>query len=381
MKLTDDWLKTPATRAVMDMLEHAGHQALFVGGCVRNAALGAMVSDLDIASDALPERVIELAEKAGLKPIPTGIEHGTVTVISDHIPHEITTFRRDEETDGRHAVVAFSSDIAEDAARRDFTMNALYARPDGEILDPLGSGLADLQARHLRFVGHPEDRIREDYLRILRFFRFTAWYGSPEHGPDAEGLAACATLAEGIEGLARERIGAEMRKLLAAPDPAPTLATMAQSGILTRILPGADAKALPILIHLENGLPPDPLRRLACLTHSPATAALRLSRAEAKRLALLREAAQEIGSGTEMGYRLGATDGRDAWLIRSALMEMPLAADWANQITHGAAQVFPVSAKDLLPQVQGKALGQKLSELETRWIESGFTLDRAQLLR
>ncbi|MER5172115.1 CCA tRNA nucleotidyltransferase [Thioclava kandeliae] len=380
MRLSDDWLKAPATRAVMRMLEEAGHQALFVGGCVRNAALGAEVSDLDIATDAPPERVIQLAEQAGLKPIPTGIDHGTVTVISDHIPHEITTFRRDEETDGRHAVVAFSDDIAEDAARRDFTMNALYARSDGEILDPLGSGLADLQARHLRFVGVPEDRIREDYLRILRFFRFTAWYGAPENGPDAEGLAACATLAEGIDGLARERIGAEMRKLLAAPDPAPVLATMARSGILTRILPEADPKALPILIHLEDGLPPDPLRRLACLTPGPATASLRLSRAEAKRLARLREAAQEIGSATEMGYRLGAGDGRDAWLIRSALLEMPVAPDWAAQITHGAAQVFPVSAKDLLPQVQGKALGEKLAELETRWIGSGFTLDRAQLL-
>ncbi|WP_406721528.1 CCA tRNA nucleotidyltransferase [Thioclava litoralis] len=380
MKLTDDWLTAPATQAVMQMLETAGHQAFFVGGCVRNAALGAPVSDLDIATDAPPQSVITLANAAGLKPIPTGIEHGTVTVVSDHIPHEITTFRRDEETDGRHALVAFSTDIAEDAARRDFTMNALYARSDGEVLDPLGSGLADLQARHLRFVGHAEDRIREDYLRILRFFRFTAWYGAPENGPDAEGLAACAALAEGIDGLARERIGAEMRKLLAAPDPAPVIASMAQTGILSRLLPGADAKALPVLIHLENGRGPDPLRRLACLTSQPATAALRLSRAEAKRLARLREAAQDIGSPTEMGYRLGVEDGCDAWLVRAALLEMPMTPDWPAQIAFGAAQTFPVTARDLLPALQGKELGDKLAELEMRWIGSGFTLDRAHLL-
>ncbi|WP_406735806.1 CCA tRNA nucleotidyltransferase [Thioclava sp. GXIMD4215] len=380
MKLTDDWLTAPATQAVMQMLETAGHQAFFVGGCVRNAALGAPVSDLDIATDAPPQSVITLANAAGLKPIPTGIEHGTVTVVSDHIPHEITTFRRDEETDGRHALVAFSTEIAEDAARRDFTMNALYARSDGEVLDPLGSGLADLQARHLRFVGEAEDRIREDYLRILRFFRFTAWYGAPENGPDAEGLAACAALAEGIDGLARERIGAEMRKLLAAPDPAPVIASMAQTGILSRLLPGADAKALPVLIHLENGRGPDPLRRLACLTSQPATAALRLSRAEAKRLARLREAAQDIGSPTEMGYRLGVEDGCDAWLVRAALLEMPMTPDWPAQIAFGAAQTFPVTARDLLPALQGKELGDKLAELEIRWIGSGFTLDRAHLL-
>src|SRR5690606_12242514 len=174
------------------------------------------------------------------------------TVIAGHEPHEITTFRRDVETLGRHAVVAFSDRIEEDAARRDFTMNALYSRADGQVLDPLGSGLADLAARHVRFVGNPEDRIREDYLRILRFFRFTAWYGDPAEGPDPDGLAACAEHALGLEGLSRERVGAEIKKLLSAPDPAPAVAAMQATGVLRHVLPGADARAVGPLVHLEG---------------------------------------------------------------------------------------------------------------------------------
>ncbi len=246
--LTDDWLTAPATQAVFAMLDDAGHRALAVGGCVRNALIGAPVSDIDIATDAPPDRVIELGEAAGLRAIPTGILHGTVTVISAGVAHEITTFRRDVDTDGRHATVAFSTDVAEDAARRDFTMNALYAQADGTVVDPL-DGLPDLRARHVRFIGDPAARILEDYLRILRFFRFTAWYGDPALGLDAEGLAACAACIDGLDRISAERIGAETCKLLAAPDPAPVVAAMARSGILARILPGADATALPLFVH------------------------------------------------------------------------------------------------------------------------------------
>ena len=263
MRLTGDWLDHPGTAAVMQALDGAGGQAFFVGGCVRDAVLGRPVGDIDIATDLVPDRVVEAVVVAGLRAVPTGIEHGTVTVIAAHRPHEVTTFRRDVETFGRHATVAFSTDVAEDAARRDFTMNALYADGRGQVIDPLGSGLADAKQRHVRFIGHPEDRIREDYLRILRFFRFTAVVGDPDLGLDAEGLAACAALAEGIDGLSRERIGAEMRKLLSAGDPAPAVSAMAQAGLLARVLPGADARALAPLVHLEAGLSPDWLRRLA----------------------------------------------------------------------------------------------------------------------
>ena len=207
-RITEDWITAEATQKVCAALTDDGAQALFVGGCVRNALLGVPVSDIDISTDARPERVMTLAEQAGLKAIPTGIEHGTITVVSHGLPHEITTFRRDVETDGRRAVVAFSDKVEEDAARRDFTMNALYAQPDGTILDPL-NGLPDLQARHVRFIGNAQARIREDYLRSLRFFRFHAWYGDAEAGFDTDALAAISSNLDGLAGLSRERVGAE----------------------------------------------------------------------------------------------------------------------------------------------------------------------------
>lgn len=380
MRLTGAWIEAAHVQRVLAMLAAGGHLAFLVGGCVRNAALGTAVSDIDIATDARPEQVVALAEAAGLRAVPTGIEHGTVTVIADHEPHEITTFRRDIETFGRHATVAFSTRIEEDAARRDFTMNALYARADGTVLDPLGEGLADLAARRLRFVGDPGQRIREDYLRILRFFRFTAWYGAPEEGFDAEGLAACAMLAEGIERLSRERVGHEMRKLLGAPDPAPAVAAMATTGILPHVLPGADPAALAPLVHLEAGLPADPIRRLAVLGGTDPAERLRLSKPEARRLERLREGALSGAGPAVLGYWLGARDGLDAVLLQAALTGMPPAETSRNRVEFGAAQRFPVQAADLMPALQGAALGARLKELEARWIASGFALDRAALL-
>ncbi len=377
MRITGEWLERPETQAVCRMLTEAGHQALFVGGCVRNALLGAPVSDVDIATDAPPTRVLERAKAARLRAIPTGLDHGTVTIVAGGHPYEVTTFRRDVETDGRHAVVAFSTDIVEDAARRDFTMNALYADPSGRVHDPL-NGLPDLQARRVRFVGDPARRIAEDYLRILRFFRFTAWYGDPALGPDAEGLAACAAGVEGLAGLSRERVGAELRKLLAAPDPAPAVAAMAAAGVLSRVLPGADSRALPVLVHLEHDEPPSWLRRLAVLGGDASD--LRLSRAEARGLEQLREAIGSAASRAELGYRLGAALGADAVLARAALMEAPLSPEWRAEVERGAAARMPVSARDLSPQLQGPALGVRLREIESRWIASDFRLDRDALL-
>ncbi len=380
MKLSGDWIEAAHVQRVLEMLRAGGHQALLVGGCVRNAALGQPVTDIDIATDALPARVTELAQAAGLKPVPTGIEHGTVTVVADHIPHEITTFRRDVETHGRHATVAFSTRIEDDAARRDFTMNALYARADGTIIDPLGEGLPDLAARHLRFVGTPEARIREDYLRILRFFRFTAWYGAPDLGLDPDGLAACAANARGIEALSRERVGAEMKKLLAAPDPAPALAAMQACGVLAHVLPGADARAIAPLVHLELGHRPDPLRRLAALGGQDVAERLRLSKAEAKRLDRLHAALADPAPDAVLGYRFGTRDATDAVLVRAALMGQEIPAASRESVEFGAAQQFPVTARDLMPTLAGAELGQHLRLLEDRWIASGFSLSRDELL-
>ena len=376
MKLDGDWLRAAPLQAVLGLLTEAGHQALLVGGCVRNAALGEDLSDIDIATDARPERVMDLAAQAGLKAIPTGIDHGTVTVVADGRAHEITTFRRDVETHGRHATVAFSDDIHEDAARRDFTMNALYAQADGTVLDPLGQGLADLSARHLRFVGDPDARIQEDYLRILRFFRFTAWYG---RDLDPDGYAACAANLDGLAGLSRERVGAEMLKLLGAPDPAPAVAAMAQAGILQAVLPGADARGLAPLIHLE-ARPADALRRLAVLGGTDVAERLRLSKAQSKRLERLHEAALSPERPEVLGYRLGAEDGADACLLHHALMGQEMPEGWQDRIGFGARQVFPVQAADLMPEFTGGALGEKLRALEARWVASGFTLSRSELL-
>ncbi len=380
MKLHGDWIEARHVQTVLGLLTQAGHQAFLVGGCVRNAALFQPVSDIDIATDALPQRVMDLAQAAGLKAIPTGIEHGTVTVVADHLPHEITTFRRDVETHGRHATVAFSTELPEDAARRDFTMNALYARADGTVLDPLGEGLVDLAARRVRFVGDAAQRIHEDYLRILRFFRFTAWYGDPEQGIDAEGLAACAANLAGIETLSRERIGHEMRKLLAAADPAPALAAMQASGGLAQVLPGADAHAIAPLVHLERGLPPDPLRRLLALGGDAVADRLRLSKADAKRLEKLRTAMADAAPEAVLGYRYGLPDSRDMLLVRAALAGQEIDESCWNRVEFGARQEFPVRAADLMPQVQGAALGARLREIETRWIDSGFALSRSALL-
>ena len=379
MKLSGDWIEADHVQQVLELLEAGGHQGLLVGGCVRNALLGQAVSDIDISTDARPERVLELASAAGLRAVPTGIDHGTVTVIADHQPHEITTFRRDVETFGRHAVVAFSDRIEEDAARRDFTMNALYARADGQVLDPLGSGLADLAARHVRFVGHPEDRIREDYLRILRFFRFTAWYGDPAEGPDPDGLAACAEHALGTEGLSRERLGGELKKMLSAPDPAPAVGAMQATGVLGHVLPGAEARALAPLVHLEGAMPPDPIRRLAVLGGADVAERLRLSRAEARRLELLRIALDE-GVPEVLGYRLGADEGANAVLIRAALIGTEPRAGWQAAVAWGAAAQFPVAAADLMPALSGAALGARLKQLEEAWIASGFRATRDELL-
>jgi len=382
IRVTGAWFFAGHTQAVCAMLAEAGHRALFVGGCVRNALLGAPVTDIDIATDARPERVMDLAEAAGLKAVPTGFEHGTITVIAGHLPHEVTTFRRDVETFGRHAVVAFAETEVEDAHRRDFTMNALYATPEGAVIDPLG-GLPDLIARRVRFIDDAEARIREDYLRILRFFRFHAWYGDPAAGLDAEGLAACAEHAEGIEKLSRERVGAEVKKLLAAPDPGQSVAAMAQSGVLARTLPGAEARLLPVLVHLESEwvCAPDPIRRLAALTGDAAAEGLRLSKAEARRLGHLREGMSSAEAPAALGYRYGAEEAFDAALLRAAALQSPLADDLRAEIARGAAARFPVSAADLMPALSGPELGARLKDLEGRWIASDFTLTREDLLR
>ncbi len=372
MRIADDWLTAAPTQAVFALLETAGYRALAVGGCVRDALMGRAVADIDIATDAEPERVLALAQAAGLRTVPTGLDHGTVTIISGGIPHEVTTFRRDVETDGRHATVAFSTDLAEDAARRDFTMNALYADARGEVVDPLG-GLPDLRARHVRFIGDPAARIAEDYLRILRFFRFTAWHGDPALGLDAEGLAACAEHQEGLDRLSRERIGHEIRKLLAAPDPAPAVASMAQAGILARVLPGAAAAPLAPLVHFGATRW---LTRLAALGGD--ASGLRLPKADARALHDLATAARDSTAAFTLGDRLGAA-GTDALLVRAALEGHPPDPVQMEDARRGAAAAFPLTAADLMPDLAGPELGRALARARVLWQARAGHADLAAL--
>lgn len=378
-QVTGDWLDDKATQQVMALLVDAGYRACFVGGCVRNALMDLPVADVDIATDARPVQVMALAEDAGLKVIPTGVEHGTVTVVAGGIPHEITTFRKDVETDGRRAVVAYSDSLEEDARRRDFTMNALYAERDGTLIDPLG-GLDDLRKRRVRFIEDAGERIREDYLRTLRFFRFHAWYGDEDEGLDGEALAAIAANLDGLETLSKERVGSEIKKLLSAPDPAPAVAAMESTGVMARVLPGATGKFLAPLIHLEERTKPDPIRRLVVLGGLGVKDALRLSREEARRVTLLRGL---VGTGGDLrvdGYQHGAQAAIDATLLRCAMMGQSPPDNYQQLATEGAAMVFPITASDLMPGMKGVALGEMLKKLENNWIASSFELTRERLL-
>ncbi|MEM6406936.1 MAG: CCA tRNA nucleotidyltransferase [Pseudomonadota bacterium] len=379
MQAAGVWLEQPATQELFHAFEGAGHQLFCVGGCVRNALLGAPVADIDMSTNAHPDTVLALASRLEIRAVPTGIEHGTVTLIVADTPFEVTTFRKDIKTDGRRAVVAFADTLEEDAQRRDLTINALYCDASGVITDPVG-GVRDIQDKRVRFIGDAHARLREDYLRILRFFRFYAWYGAFEGGIDPDGLAACAALAEGLETLSGERIGTEMRKLLSAPDPGPAIAAMAHAGVLHRIMPGAEAAGLPVLVHLEGARALDWSRRAAMLGGEDVTQRWRLSKAEARELAHLRAALEADTPLPELAYRLGAQVAQSVALIRAAGQGQPLEPGLEAQIAQAENATFPVTATDLMPRLQGPELGAELTRLEGVWIASGFTLTKADLL-
>lgn len=373
-RITADWLNGPAQQ-VCAMLETSGHQAWFVGGSVRNALIGAPVSDLDLSTDARPKKVIELAKVAGLKAVPTGIDHGTITVIADGIPFEITTFRKDVATDGRRATVAFADTMIEDARRRDFTMNALYCDALGEVADPL-DGLPDLLAGRVRFIDDADQRIKEDYLRILRFFRFHAWYGDLDGGIDADGLAACAENIDGLAGLSRERVTSEMLKLLAAPDPAPALASMGAAGVLGQVLPGAAPQIMAVLVHVEGQarLAPNAIRRLVAL--GGMRDGLKLTNQQQRQIT---QVTDNINLNA-CAYRYGADIAIDRVAIEAASLGQEVDPNTLEMIQFASRQQFPIKAADLMPALQGAALGVALRKAEEDWIASGFTAGKADLI-
>lgn len=382
MQIEGAWIKNDATQAVFAALESDGYEAYFVGGCVRNALMGFHVDDLDIATNAHPNQIIISCEKQGLRCIPTGIDHGTITVVSGGVTHEVTTYRQDILGDGRHAVVEFSASMLEDASRRDFTMNALYADRFGKVYDPLGCGETDLQNKRVTFIGDAAQRITEDYLRILRYFRFTAIYADPNHGFDPETLSVIAANQDGLDRLSKERIGSEMQKLLSASDPAPAISAMRSCCILRQILPGSDDEKLGPLVHLETlcGVQPNWIRRLAILGGIDTRNALRMRNDDTQKFDQMRDGIGNMVAAHALGYRYGTTMGHNILLVRWANFEhLPNEVDWKDA-EFGAHQTFPIRAHDLMSAYSGAALGQELRRLEQKWIDSKFTLGKEALL-
>lgn len=380
MQIDADWLQEKGLQRLMQGLSARGFDSFAVGGCVRNTLMGKPISDVDLASNAPPETVTDIAQYLGFRVIPTGIDHGTVTVICGDFTYEVTTFRRDIAADGRHAQVAFHADISQDAARRDFTMNAVYVAADGTLHDPVG-GLPDIAARRLRFVGAPAQRIVEDYLRILRYFRFHAVYADQDQGFDANVLAAIADHLGGLDRLSKERIGQEMRKILGADNPAPALAAMAQTGVLSRVLPGADIRLLAPLVHLQSDMPPNWLARLAALGGQDVVAALRLDRRESAALGTLREEMGGMSSPAALGWRYGVSMAGDILALRAAAFGQKMPPHWSQEAQRGAQAICPVRAADFMPRLAGAELGAALARATQTWLDSDLTAQKQDLLR
>jgi poly(A) polymerase len=376
------WMTDQASRALLTALKG---DARFVGGCVRDTILEGPIGDIDIATPLFPEEIMRRLAAAKIKAVPTGIAHGTITAVTETRPYEITTLRRDVETFGRQARVAFSADWKEDSARRDFTMNALYLNGEGEVFD-YHDGIKDLRAGKVRFVGDPATRIREDVLRLLRFYRFHAWYGRGE--ADAAARAGCRASTPLLPTLSGERVQAELLKLLAAKDPLPSLAMMQEDGVLARIMPktrGLDVFALLIKIEPK----PDALRRLAALVASEGDALarkLKFSNADRERLTALSEAVSLTSDAIEQRLLLHRM-GRDLYVDR-VLLTAAISGETANvkKLLDAAAKwkpvAFPLRGADIAAagMPEGPAIGKLLAEIEGWWEAGDFKATRKQCL-
>lgn len=389
---TRPWSELPGVAQLMSVLKADGGDARFVGGAVRDAVLGRAVKDVDIATSLPPEEVLERLKKAQVKAIPTGVEHGTVTAVCHGRPFEITTLRHDVETDGRRAKVAFTQDWEADAARRDFTMNALYADEDGQVYD-FFNGVEDAKAGRIKFIGDPLERIQEDALRILRFFRFQATYGKDT--PDEAGLNACIERRLSLKGLSRERIRDELFRLLSADDPLDVFTLMLSHGILDGVVPEErDLTALTHLVALERDFDkPDPLRRTVALLPKDINTVwdvckrLKLSNKDVKRAKAM--VPGDIAVAPEMGeglikaaiYYLGTDVFKDRLLL-AAQKGDDLKAHFAL-IDHWSPPRFAIDGRDVmqLGLADGPEVGAMLRRLEALWVESGFELSRDQLLK
>ena len=381
MQINSEWIKNKVTQNILKIFEGADHNAYLVGGCIRNSILNIPVTDIDISTDATPQQTVDLFNRENFKVAPTGFSHGTVTVISEGIPYQITTMRSDQNTDGRHADVVFSDDIKKDAERRDFTINALYADSTGKIINPIG-GLEDFNPLAIKFIGDPNNRIQEDYLRILRFFRFHAQFSELVTQFDKVALDAIKKNQDGLKKLSKERIWSELKKILSTSNPARSLYKMSQLGILEIILENKNVHNLKRfnLIEKKMGLEPEPIRRLVAITENTDDTFLNLSRKEAKKFSLLKGLLKKKYDPAELVYQFNREIAQSVLAIYTFYKGEKLRLSDIKKIEKACLFPCPITGAQISKYMDGPAVGIKIKEAQRAWIKSNFKSDEAKIL-
>ena len=375
------WLRNPSAQKLSKLYKNFGYQVLFVGGCVRNTILKMPVTDIDLATDAQPEEIIKIAKENNIRFVPTGLAHGTITLIIDNKNYQITTFRTDFDHDGRYAKVEFTESLLLDASRRDLTINALYCNHVGEVIDPL-NGLDDIKKQKIKFIGNPNERIKEDNLRILRFFRFQAIYGNKNLEIDSIALEACHNHKSKLAALSKERITSELRKILSAPNPLEVIIKMNETGVLNELFQNVSIDSLEAYLKTEEKFKINInwLGRLLSLQVTQEEESLKLTRCEFKFLKQTKSAIENQIHVLEFSYYNGVENGKIYSILQNFRHNIILSKNLLNQINSLATKKFPITAKDLMPEIRGKKLGEALRSLEDRWIKSNFTLSKKELL-
>jgi poly(A) polymerase len=375
------WLRNPSAQKLSKLYKNFGYQVLFVGGCVRNTILKMPVTDIDLATDAQPEEIIKIAKENNIRFVPTGLAHGTITLIIDNKNYQITTFRTDFDHDGRYAKVEFTESLLLDASRRDLTINALYCNHVGEVIDPL-NGLDDIKKQKIKFIGNPNERIKEDNLRILRFFRFQAIYGNKNLEIDSIALEACHNHKSKLAALSKERITSELRKILSAPNPLEVIIKMNETGVLNELFQNVSIDSLEAYLKTEEKFKINInwLGRLLSLQVTQEEESLKLTRCEFKFLKQTKSAIENQIHVLEFSYYNGVENGKIYSILQNFRHNIILSKNLLNQINSLATKKFPITAKDLMPEIRGKKLGEALRSLEDRWIKSNFTLSKKDLL-
>jgi len=381
MQINSEWIKSKSLQNILKIFKKADHNAYLVGGCVRNSILNLPVNDIDISTDAKPEETLDLFKTGSFKATPTGFSHGTVTVVSEGIPYQITTMRSDQNTDGRHANVSFSDNIKADAERRDFTINALYADPTGKIIDPI-EGLKDFQPLKIKFIGNANNRIQEDYLRILRFFRFHAQFSDLVEDFERDALDAIKDNKNSLKFLSKERVWNELQKILLSKDPSRALLEMSKIGVLEKISINRGIKSIKNLISIEEkmGIKPEAIRRLVALTRDTEIKSLNLSRKEARKFSLLKSLLEKNFDPAELVYQFNKEIAQSMLAISTFNQGAKLNLIDVTKIEKACLYPCPISGAHLSKYVSGEDVGVKLKEAQSIWIKSNFKSDSAKIL-